>query len=212
MNCSDRPFAPLAASFQIDASCDVQQIAAILDGIDAIHRTPRLPEIRIVTVVGGPLGQFDPGTMALSLAAGDEHQAVTLVHELGHVLDLYGFDPALPDFASNSGLGFFAPWDRAVRDSLTYRDLRQQLARAHDLDVVAYLRYLVDPVELWARSYTQFIASRSGHFSPGLFREMSGIIRGQHRRGALAEQWPWEDFDPINTAIEQLLESVSWLR
>src|SRR6476661_5527872 len=205
MSGSDQPLSTLAGSFQIDASCDLQQIAAILDEIDAIHRTPHLPDVRVLTVVGGPPGQFDPGTMTLSLAAGDEHRAVTLVHEIGHILDMYGFDPDLPGFASSSGLSLFAPWDRAVRDSLTYRDLRQRLDRANDLDVVAYLRYLVDPIELWARSYAQFIASRSGRFSPSLYREMNGIIGAQRRRGALTEQWPWEDFDTIDTAIEQLL-------
>ena len=59
-------------------------------------------------------------------------------------------------------------WDKAVRDSNTYRRLRQRLEREQSLDVAAYIRYLVDPAELWARSYTQFIARRSGRFSPGI--------------------------------------------
>lgn len=209
---SRRQFAPFSECFRIDRSCDRQQVQAVLDEIDGIHRTPLLPKIGIATVVGGAPGEFDPNALTLKLAAGDEYQRLTLVHEIGHILDLFAFDPDLPDYASRSDLSAFATWDNSVRLSQTYRRLRKRLEREQSPEVTAYLRYLVGPAELWARSYAQFIAKRSGRFSPGIALDLKGIIGQQKRRGTLPEQWPWEDFDAIDTAIERLLEAMSWLR
>jgi len=212
MNPGRHPFARVGDAFHADATCDQARVSAVMRAIDSVHRAPELPNIRITTTVGESPGEFDPDAMTIKLDAGDRQPNVTLVHEIGHILDLYAFGPNLPDYASRSGLMLLADWDNAVRESRTYRSLRQLLEREERLEIVAYIRYLVDPVELWARSYAQFIARRSGRFSPNVAREMDGIINQQSRRGSLPEQWPWDDFQPVDTALQQLLESESWSR
>ena len=71
----------------------------------------------------------------------------------------------------------------------------------------AQVTYRLQKVEIWARAYAQYIALRSG--------DTQLLVDVQKRRdieiGVLQnEQWEWNDFDRIASAIDALLKELGW--
>lgn len=67
------------------------------------------------------------------------------------------------------------------------------------------LEYLLNPEEVLARSYSQWIALRSG----------SSLLRQQldvRRRSPYPEHWDDDDFEQIAEAFDALFESRGWKR
>jgi hypothetical protein len=62
-------------------------------------------------------------------------------------------------------------------------------------------------VELWARSYSQYIATRSG--DPDLLKG----IDMQRDPGRLYKDFHWsdEDFAPIAAAIDAMFKKLGWI-
>lgn len=78
----------------------------------------------------------------------------------------------------------------------------------YDVDQV-YLRYLLTPQELWARSYAQFIATRSGNAD--LQRQLDRLRERPARAFYYGEQWEDVDFLPIMAEVEALFRHLGWL-
>ena len=223
------PAAPAPVSDALDVGTGPQDkpLRDALAAVDAVHRDGRLPTIpmqRIVLsrrlhghfrhVLGGP-----PLDIGVHPAA--RHAALTAVHEVGHFLDYSGLGAA-GEFCSVDG-DTLGPWRAAVRGSGAVQRLGQLWrfteARAREPQAGGdgvryqaehrYIEYLLQNEELWARSYAQFIAVKSGH--PEL-REQLGRLRARpERRLYYGSQWDDEDFLPIQTAIEAVFRRQGWM-
>lgn len=78
------------------------------------------------------------------------------VHEIGHFVDHKALDPSHVGFASaNARLNGLSRWLRAVDVSPEIVQLRDADRRGVD---VGSTQYFLDSSELWARSYTQWVA------------------------------------------------------
>lgn len=118
-------------------------------------------------------------------------------HEIGHSLDLHALGGRLS--ASDklidrwfSMQSYSKPWRDAIRASAAFDIL--STARGVDPDKQGY--YLL-PLELWARSYEQWIAACSGN------EDLSAKI--ERRRGDVPGlYWEAEDFKPVGAALEEL--------
>lgn len=125
----------------------------------------------------------------------------TVMHEIGHFIDYhamgrgrgYGSDNA----SGNPAHPMAAWWDAVVRSD-NYKFIVSQ--RWFD----DYYRYAMQPTELWARSYAQYVGLRSG--DPAMQAEMAFY------RSKTKVQWDDADFAPIATAIDALFSSMGWLR
>ena len=73
-----------------------------------------------------------------------------------------------------------------------------------------YASYLLQTHEIWARSYAQYIAVRSGD---KLMLEQLKTMQAvkQHASVYYASQWDDDDFEPIAKAIDELFEELGWL-
>lgn len=188
-----------------------ERVRRVLALIDAVHRAPPLPSVRITasTRTWGSDGwyRFDRAGRPREIVLNPESTALELavVHEIGHVLDHQvlgrpgGFasrrDPAL--LAWRSAVGASAACAEIRRDR---RD-RELIGRAVD-DCVYLLRF----EEMWARSYAQYIAATSGDELIGRQVAAAQMQSVRHR----PQQWTAEDFAPILAAIDDLLRRKGW--
>lgn len=164
-----------------------------------------------------------------------ETPELSFLHELAHFIDHKGlafpFNPApafglttetvrQAVFASESD-SLFSEWRKAIsvseavarlREVINYRSATVPLADgtevAVDIDRV-YVDYLLEPRELFARSYTQYVVTNSQN------RVLQGQLDSQ-RQEPLANLYPiyWEDEDfvPVAEAVDSILQQRGWLK
>lgn len=148
------------------------------------------------------------------------------VHEAGHFVEFAAI-PAGPgtqkavngqrDWANDP---LMAVWRKAVEESEAVKKLRTldvngyvMLPLSGRVDLPAeyktHIEYLLRPQEIWARSYAQYIAVRSGE--PKLNAELAKTLEGigTHEL-AMTKQWTEDEFKPIASAIDKLFEGLGW--
>ena len=179
-------------------------VAEVTDVIDEVHGDGVLPEI---PVDGNPgrqnHGAFvhsgNPGTgkklaVKIGVRVKDDHPGLTLVHEMGHFLDFAGL--------GNNNFATVRP-DGLMKDFL---DLAKSSAAFKGIPNHKNGRYYKKNVEVFARAYAQWIATKSGNKT--LMSELDGIRNGV----APWRQWSDEDFAPISKALDLIFEEKEWLR
>jgi len=212
---------------------------ATVHGVDAIM--PKLPMLEFTEVVDADgnqrLGGYSwDGTtgrsVVMSINTVNQTKTATLIHELGHFLDHKGLGDPL-SFVS-AAHPMFNDWRRAIADTATFQTLLRQLQAGPDpwTTVVnaagvtltwrpdqEFVAYLMQPVEMFARTYAQWIALRSG--IPGLEADVLDnslppmkpdweLISGE--RPGSPRQWQPEEFEPIAQALDELFDSLGLLR
>lgn len=197
---------------------------ATLDAIEEVHGDGDLTTIPVKTKSNiKPFGYYQhlgdgtPDHIAVN-GKGDHHE-LTLAHEIGHFLDHQGI--AAPKRFASVGSDVMRDWRDTIMQSEAVQDLEAKLARPSDFETevtydgrtftaspsVPFIRYLLDEKELWARSYAQYIATRSGN------EAMLEQVETQ-RQAKLYEsrQWSDEDFEPVAESIDRLFERLGWRR
>jgi hypothetical protein len=184
--------------------------------IESVHRSPGVPPdlpVQVVAfLVGAPHGDFDTRRIAINRKG--PHPRLALVHEFGHALDYFAIGET-GVYATASGSPELEPWRTAVEASAAVVELRARLSMVFTSAVAVpspigtYLRYLLQPRELFARSYAQWIALRSG--STDLREELDLSRSGEGPFGDVV-QWSIADFNDIATALDKLFGSLGWLR
>lgn len=153
----------------------------------------------------------------LSSKIGD-HRHLTLAHEVGHWLDHIGLGSGS---AWGTAKGIRSKEMQAVFDAMDATERVQGIRKALDAGFVvgadgepakmsgrvrAHYEYLMQPVELWARAYSQYVAARSGDSILGAELD---LVRG---RGEATGQWSDKDFKSVQGAIDLLFRSKGWTR
>lgn len=220
--------APVSDALDVERGPHDRPLRDALAAVDAVHTDGRLPRIPIRRLalsrklhghfrhrLGGP-----PLDIGVHPAA--RHAALTAVHEIGHFLDYSGLGEA--GFGSVAG-DLLGPWRAAVRNSAAVQRLGQlwrftesRAREAQDAGgadgvkyavELRYIEYLLQNEELWARSYAQFIAVKSGH--PALREQLDRLRQRPERRLYHGPQWDDEDFLPIMTEIEAAFRQKGWM-
>lgn len=159
--------------------------------------------------------------IAIKINLAGPHAELTTVHEIGHFLDYSGL--GRPGEIASETSGVLDRWRASVKQSRKLQRLAPLLTVESggatgtppggtvveyeaDRD---YLRYLIQPRELWARSYAQFIAVKSG--DPTLRKQLDGL-RGQSAwMSSYGVQWDEDDFLPISASIEAISHDLGWM-
>lgn len=184
-------------------------VKGALEAVDGVHgvrglapttiKLQKMPdeEGRYRTRMRG--GRLEPG--AVYVHPDGATPAFTAVHEMGHHLDLSSLGPggAFGSQNTNSDPKLRA-WYDAVKGSDGYKDIIRK--RSADRELRDYYDYLLTPEELFARSYAQWVAERSG--DPQLKRDLD-----YWRDSDLSEQWSDDDFASIASALDKMLEPRS---
>ena len=146
----------------------------------------------------------------------------TFSHEFGHVIDVNVLKLEKA-FKENRIKGIDLPehikkWDDAVKNSSHYQRLKElrYKSKTIDLDVDGekrsfpvdkkYVNYLMQENELWARSYSQFVAKRSSS------KELMSQMKNVSDFAAYPFQWNDDDFLEVEKAIEGVFVALGWLK
>lgn len=221
-----------------------------VDAIAAVHGTDRrLPELPIHAYEGDPTdgvqGAYvydrltgEPGYFQLNVH-GTALESV-IVHELGHMVDSQVLGSQGP-FSSTEERGTgqtLGAWWRTTADSEPVRSLSRMLIHNPDRDgpwsqlTLAdgrnarwnpesdYAQYLVDPREVFARAYAQWIATESGNAA--LLRQIrKEVVTSESPSWTLKPgsnppfyplQWTDEEFQPIASEMRRIFGDLNLLR
>jgi len=179
---------------------------------DRLHTCPRLPDVPVeITHSRLEEGAYHslsrpnrPVKIEVSLNA--HAPALTILHEIGHLLDHMVLSPLKQQFGSEYDSNFEQLW-HVWRTSHINRKLETLLHRKRSTLSPAqrrYLRYQLLPSELWARTYTQWVVVRSddillvSQFRTLQIPETPDLA---HRRSFF---WDGQDRDRIINAADDL--------
>ena len=157
-----------------------------LEAIDRVHGDGPLPEIPVVASRAkrflGAFRHVQSRGLDIRIAAGD-HLELTMVHEVGHFLDMNGM-PGRGYESVNATLPEMREVLERIRATATFQELTRR-------NGYYYQNYLQRPRELWARVYAQYIATRSG--DTAMLRQLDAILASQNESVRLT-QWPHAEF------------------
>lgn len=207
---------PVGPHFDLSSAPFREALQATLASVDAIHGDGSLPTVPVEKVRGSATaGTFRPPA-AVGIATSTREPRLTLLHELGHLLDWQS-----GAFRSDLDDPELAGWRAAVEASTAIAHLRKMQTQK---TAVVRLRtwggpervrikqrwvsYLLRPTEMFARSYGQFIAERSG--SAELLAELSGV-RSRPIEVLYPEQWQETDFRAIAEEFVLLFRKRGWM-
>lgn len=167
----------------------------------------------------------DPKANKITINSAGEHMEFTFIHEVGHYLDfqvLGGLDFGSTHVTAEGQL--MHEWGLAVKNSEATQALVRKYKNPDSFEVEIvddwgrgqhvytskpnkdHILYLLDNKELWARSYAQYIAEKSGDpvLLEQLDKERQDKVYGERH-------WSKEDFAPISKAIDDMFESLGWV-
>lgn len=153
-------------------------------------------------------GVYRPEDRAIGMNQRAEDASWVFIHEFGHAIDYQALTEFKWGLARDSDSVVNA-WAEAASGSRKFVELEKAFEQAeYGSYEYNHLKYLLSPVELWARAYTQYIALKSG--DPDLARSFEAAAKADTTFNA----WRWDDddFAPIAAAFDRLFESRRWLR
>jgi SPP1 gp7 family putative phage head morphogenesis protein len=158
---------------------------------------------------------------------------MTFVHETGHYLDQQFLAPRITGKLGQSDghASVLYPdhpgikaWREAVHNTSTYKRIEELKSKARTRGTIEYIKadgtkgtmvpdynyvtYMLKPQEEWARSYAQYVATKTK--DPAMRAELA-YMRDPAKNPYLIEQWSDDEFEPIAKAIDDLLEMVGAL-
>jgi len=148
-----------------------------------------------------------------------DHVELTAVLEIGHLLDHQAIGSA-GEFASVFYLGLDG-WRGAIDSTRTVQKLEDLRAAGsipfqfsdgivREVKVGHIAGALLEPPELFSRSYAQFIAEASG--DARLVSQISGFLLGENPSSVVPYYWAQDDFVNISRALESLIIELGWKR
>lgn len=185
--------------------------------IDSIHTDGNLPGIPIgqsltLSSMGAWGAYWYDGysSIKIDIAADCPTKMMTTAHEIGHYLDHNGFRP--PGKFNSMNSPKFSGWRKAINETpeiQTWKKWQKQgyievNGKKYHVDDNVY-KYYLDPREIWARSYSQHIASknRSARMRSELQTEQAYI---------LPVQWSDRSFKSVSKSIDDLMRSEEWTK
>lgn len=209
-----------------------RNVTPAFDAIERVHGIDHLPKIPVVSkrsMRGGAVGGtaiIQSGVTGeilsvqeIRLLYGADRQSFTFVHEVGHWIDIGGFTKGLAEQSMLSGtpvrdvveIARQSPEIHAIESLLKRKTITITLDGVERTIPTPkrYLEYLLSPNEIWARSYSQYIAHKSNSevLLADLKQERQEIAGSQD---PIPKQWEEANFLPIFTAIEKLLADMGW--
>lgn len=199
-----------------------------LNAIDGIHGTGEttLPPIPVTrTETPGLLGAYvhdEHGVPTrIEVNPSGSTPRLSLLHEVGHWLDAEGVGGAKIGQRDYANDPVFSEWYTAVRGTKAVAELEGTKERwvastkgeagpnQGEKILPKFVDYMLAPHELWARSYAQHVATRSG--SGALLRELEEE-RKDEGPVRYPSQWDDDDFAPVATAIDAMFMKLGWVK
>lgn len=225
---------PVSKAVDVPQGQEHEPIRHAVRAVDEAHGDGDLPTVPAAVVpkmTGDTVGVFralkavagKPMVIGgIEISGAGAFSEFNAVHEIGHAMDFLALS-GQGRFASEVGTASLESVFAAIGASAAVVKL-QNLAkrkrvrftdstgRTREASLGAIRRrvnYLLEPAELWARAYAQFVAVRSG--DPILLGQLDAL-RAPVGVVDFHEQWDDDDFKPIKAEIETFMRSRGWLR
>jgi hypothetical protein len=219
--------APVSSLLRIEATGKVAQIAreslAIIDTVHGVGVDVHLKVPVFARRVRGSLGGFAyfkggrPSHIDLSPRSDAPH--LDFFHEIGHLMD-HQLIGAPGEYSSLARAPVLTNWWMAIEASKAFRRLcvlskksrarvveSRGLARYLPVDRT-FAQYLLRPHELFARSYSQFIAVESQH--PALLYELHNLRSPKSGCQQYPELWDDADFVDVLENLRRVIIELEW--
>lgn len=170
--------------------------------IDKVHDDGKLPRITLNDRVDNDaLGVYVANNWGratrIGVSSDGPWKRLTAAHEIGHFIDHQALD--VPGMFASEKSEAMKKWRRAILKSAA-------LAAIKAAPIGSYgKKYFTSKRECFARSYAQWIATRSG--DAAMLAEVQKALNGLQPW----RQWTAEDFEPIAKALDEVFASKGWM-
>jgi hypothetical protein len=197
-----------------------------LSAVGRVHRMPRLrqpvPVVSDSRMREGGKYRWDRATGApidIRLNPRSDHRELTFALEIGHLLDHQA--TGTPGEFASVAHPRLAGWRKAVESSRSFQKLEDLQAAGtipyqfgdgvtRQVQVGRIAGYLLEPPELFSRSYAQFIAAESR--SAILRAQLHGFRRPENPSSVVPYYWDDDEFAALATSLQRLIIEVGWKR
>jgi hypothetical protein len=216
---------PVSKALQVPGGKLQNPLTHALAMIDEAHGDGKLPQLEIKgsrsTRFFGAYRYYQGSRIPvdIQIAYSGSHKELTCVHEVGHFLDHMGDGDRRTNFTSQGGQ-IMDEWRDAVKNSRAIMELEKAYQDGH-FSVVdpdgnpvqipisrEHARYLLSPSEIFARSYSEYVAKRTQDAI--LLRQVEDVLNDPS--DYYPRLWDDDDFEPIAQAFDRLFEVLGWLK
>lgn len=192
-------------------------VSSSLGVIDDIHRISGATRTRVIDVLPGAtssvLGGYSRAQDFLYIQPGIDDFLDTVIHEYGHKISTQAIGAG---FSASSLGAEFEAWRDAIRNSSTIKSLMElrteefmSFERNGETKRILvdrnYVAYSLLWEEIWARSYTQWILSKS---SSRAAKAQLAKIKSQP--DPYFWVWPDDEFAVISAEIDKIMAKLGW--
>ncbi len=184
----------------------------VLLEIDRLHWAVELPEIPVKNSTsykfqGHYSYQVGGKPVEIAISKSSVNPELTAAHEIGHFMD----HQALWDIGSYASVKspILAAWREVIDASAATNALKTALNTHAEYEVRKKAAYYLTNWEQWARSYAQWVATRSNNAT--MIEQVNKIKMHKHPAYS-ASQWDDVDFEPIAEAIDAIFTKLGWLK
>ena len=128
------------------------------------------------------------------------------VVRIGHFLDHKGMATSGAKGFASERSGGNADMDALVAAMRASQSVREIEAMPSRMMGAAHKSYLLEPSEMFARAYSQYIARHGGD------EKMASELMVVQGSPQWYYQWSNEDFSPIDAAITKLFKGKGWIK
>jgi hypothetical protein len=188
-------------------------VNTVLMEIDGLHSTVELPKIPVKNSTSHSFQgryvylELSKKPVEIAISKYSVNPELTAAHEIGHFID----HQALWDIGTYASVK--APvlenWRAAIEASAATENLKTVLKTHSDSKTQKRAAYYLSAWEQWARSYAQWVATRSNNTA--MIEQVQKITKASNPAYS-ASQWDAADFEPIALAIDEIFIKLGWLR
>lgn len=150
-------------------------------------------------------GIYHGQTRTISINRNTKQPERVLIHEVAHAIDHLGIG-SKQTYATNARHSLLRTWAGRIAASKAVGGLLKLQADNSKVLDQRYVSYLLRMQEIFARSFTQYVATVSG--DEPLHKQIAGERKGLYA----AAYWSDNDFVLIRKAFDELAEKLQWLK
>jgi len=158
----------LCEILDIDESSFARQFRHVVSVVDQLHKFPKLPTIPLLLTKsrregGGYMYRVRPPIpLSINISVHADSPPITLLHEIGHLLDHLALNPVKEGFGSEHD-PLFDPLRNFWAANKKIRRLTKTIAGGMKSNpkMRSLLRYQLRVDEIWARTYLQWVVAKS---------------------------------------------------
>lgn len=208
-----------------------ERLETAVDAINKVHGSKNMPTIpiNVTSNISRANGNFQPAyedkDVFIGINVEGDDLEITLVHEVGHFIDYRGIGKTKMTAGTEDGYSstekIFSEWNTAIDNTEAIQKLKKlqsnptsstvevnSKGKTYNLNVdPPYVSYLLEKKEIFARSYAQYIAVRSGDTT--LLSQINA--KANNERG-YPSQWKAEDFEEVAIAMDNIFKKKGWLQ